>query len=87
MGLQAVRVATRRGWVVLASDASHFYANMEQVRPFPIVWSVADMVDGYGKLRHLAESPAHVIPGHDPLVMQRYPAPLKELEGIVARLD
>ena len=37
---------TRRGWVVLASDASHFYANMEQVRPFPIVWSVADMVDG-----------------------------------------
>ena len=49
MGLQAVRVATRRGWVVLASDASHFYANMEQVRPFPIVWSVADMVDGYAQ--------------------------------------
>jgi glyoxylase-like metal-dependent hydrolase (beta-lactamase superfamily II) len=87
MGLQAVRVATRRGWVVLASDASHFYANMEQVRPFPIVWSVADMVDGYAKLRHLAESPAHIIPGHDPLVMQRYRAPSKELEGIVARLD
>ena len=87
MGLQAVRVATRRGWVVLASDASHLYANMEQVRPFPIVWSVADMVDGYGKLRHLADSPAHIIPGHDPLVMQRYRAPSKELEGIVVRLD
>jgi len=87
MGMQSVRVQTRSGPLVLASDASHFYANMEQVRPFPIVWSVADMVDGYGKLRHLAESPAHVIPGHDPLVMQRYPAPLKELEGIVARLD
>ena len=37
MGLQVVRVDTRRGWVVLASDASHFYANMEQIRPFPIV--------------------------------------------------
>jgi glyoxylase-like metal-dependent hydrolase (beta-lactamase superfamily II) len=70
MGLQVVRVATRRGWVVLASDASHFYANMEQARPFPIVGSVADMVDGYTKLRSLAESPAHIIPGHDPLVMQ-----------------
>jgi len=87
MGLQVVRVATRRGAVVLASDASHFYANMEQVRPFPIVWSVAEMVDGYRRLRDLAESPAHIIPGHDPLVLQRYPAPSKELEGIVARLD
>ncbi len=87
MGLQVVRVATRRGWVVLASDASHFYANMEQVRPFPIVYSVADMVAGYARLRALAESPQHIIPGHDPQVMERYPAPRKELEGIVARLD
>ncbi len=87
MGLQAVRVATRGGPLVLASDASHFYANMEQVRPFPIVWSVADMVAGYERLRGLAASPQHIIPGHDPLVMQRYPAPAEALRGIVARLD
>jgi glyoxylase-like metal-dependent hydrolase (beta-lactamase superfamily II) len=87
MGLQVVRVATRRGWVVLASDASHFYANMEQVRPFPIVFNVADMVQGYARLRELADSPAHVIPGHDPLVLARYPAPSGALQGIVARLD
>ncbi|OGA68754.1 MAG: MBL fold hydrolase [Betaproteobacteria bacterium RIFCSPLOWO2_12_FULL_65_14] len=87
MGLQVVRVATRRGAVVLASDASHFYANMEQVRPFPIVWSVGAMVDGYRRLHELAESPAHIIPGHDPLVMQRYPAASSELEGIAVRLD
>ena len=87
MGLQVMRVATRRGNLVLASDASHFYANMEQARPFPIVWSVADMIDGYSRLRALAESPAHIIPGHDPLVMERYPAASAELQGIVARLD
>ena len=87
MGLQVVRVATRRGWVVLASDASHFYANLEQIRPFPIVWSVAQMVDGYARLRALADSPQHIIPGHDPLVMQRYPAPSTALEGIAVRLD
>jgi glyoxylase-like metal-dependent hydrolase (beta-lactamase superfamily II) len=87
MGLQAVRVRTRRGWVVLASDASHFYANMEQERPFPIVWSVAEMVEGYRRLRELADSPAHIIPGHDPLVLARYPAPSKDVEGIVVRLD
>jgi glyoxylase-like metal-dependent hydrolase (beta-lactamase superfamily II) len=87
MGLQVVRVATRRGWLVLASDASHFYANMEEIRPFPIVYSVADMVEGYARLRALAESPAHIIPGHDPLVLERYPAPAPALQGIVARLD
>lgn len=87
MGLQAVRVATRRGWVVLASDASHLYANLEQERPFPIVWSVADMIDGYARLRSLADSPAHIIPGHDPLVLERYPAPEAGLRGIAARLD
>ena len=87
LGLQVVRVATRRGWVVLASDASHFYANMEQARPFPIVYSVADMVEGYARLRQLADSPAHIIPGHDPLVLERYPAPSRQLEGIVVRLD
>jgi glyoxylase-like metal-dependent hydrolase (beta-lactamase superfamily II) len=87
MGLQVVRVRTRRGWVVLASDASHFYANMDETRPFPIVWSVADMVEGYRLLRSLAESPAHIIPGHDPLVMERYPAPTGELQGVAVRLD
>jgi glyoxylase-like metal-dependent hydrolase (beta-lactamase superfamily II) len=87
MGLQVVRVRTRRGNLVLASDASHFYANMEQARPFPIVWSVPDMVQGYRRLRELADSPAHIIPGHDPLVLERYPAPSPGLEGIVVRLD
>jgi glyoxylase-like metal-dependent hydrolase (beta-lactamase superfamily II) len=87
MGLQIVRVATRRGWVVLASDASHYYANMEQARPFPIVYNVGDMVEGWRKAHRLADSPGHVIPGHDPLVLARYPAPSKDLEGVVARLD
>ena len=86
-GLQVVRIATRRGWLVLASDASHFYANMEQARPFPIVYSVADMVEGYDRLRQLAQSPAHIIPGHDPEVLRRYPAPREDLQGIAARLD
>jgi glyoxylase-like metal-dependent hydrolase (beta-lactamase superfamily II) len=82
-----VRVATRSGWLVLASDASHFYANMEQGRPFPIVYSVGDMVQGYARLRELAESPAHIIPGHDPEVLRRYPPPQENLAGIAVRLD
>jgi glyoxylase-like metal-dependent hydrolase (beta-lactamase superfamily II) len=86
MGLQAVRVATRRGHVVLASDASHLYANMEQARPFPIVYSVGGMIEGWRRLRELADSPEHIVPGHDPLVLERYPAASGELEGIAASL-
>jgi glyoxylase-like metal-dependent hydrolase (beta-lactamase superfamily II) len=86
-GLQAVRVWTRVGWLVLASDASHYYANMEEQRPFPLVADVTQMADGWRKLRKLASQPQHVVPGHDPLVMQRYLAPERALEGIVVRLD
>ncbi len=86
-GIQCVRVLTRRGWVVLASDTSHLYANMEQGRPFPIVHNVADMLDGHRRLHQLAASARHIVPGHDPLVMQRYRPPGRELEGVAVRLD
>src|SRR3954470_22336792 len=61
-GLQAVRVMTRRGWVVLASDAAHLYANFQTVRPFPIVFHLGDMIDGFRRLRELADSEDHIIP-------------------------
>jgi glyoxylase-like metal-dependent hydrolase (beta-lactamase superfamily II) len=86
-GLQVVRVYTDKGWMVLASDASHFYANMESKRPFPAVYNVADMMEAYGRLYALADAPHLVIPGHDPQVLQRFPAASRELEGWVARLD
>ena len=85
-GLQVVRVRTRRGWVVLASDATHYYANLEQERPYPIVWSLEDMRAGYVRVRELADSPDHIIPGHDPLVLERYAA-CEGLAGVAARLD
>jgi len=87
MGLQMVRVQTRRGWVVLASDATHYYANLEQGRPYPITYSVGEALESFRRIQQLADSPAHVIPGHDPLVLERYPAPRPELAGWIARLD
>jgi glyoxylase-like metal-dependent hydrolase (beta-lactamase superfamily II) len=86
-GLQFVRVNTARGPVVLASDVTHFYENMEAGRPFPTCVSVADMLESHDRLRAAAPSPAHIVPGHDPLVMRRYPAAASGLDGIVVRLD
>ncbi|MBS0559949.1 MAG: N-acyl homoserine lactonase family protein [Proteobacteria bacterium] len=86
-GLQFVRVNTARGLVVLASDVTHFYENMEKYRPFPTCVSVADMLESHDRLKQAAPSPQHIVPGHDPLVMRRYPAPRPDLEGIAVRLD
>lgn len=86
-GLQILRVWTRRGWVVIASDASHLYANFEQRRPFPVVYNVAEMLEGFNLLYRLADSQEHIVPGHDPLVMKYYPAAKPELDGVVVRLD
>ena len=87
MGLQAVRVHTKRGWLVLASDASHYYEHFETGRGFPLVYHVGELIEGYAKLKQLAASPQHVIPGHDPLVMHRYPPVSEALRGIAVRLD
>ena len=86
-GLQCVRVNTRRGPVVLASDASHLYAHFEQGRIFPLTYNVGDVLEGYATLKKLAASIHHIVPGHDPLVMERYPAARPGLEGWVVRLD
>ncbi len=86
-GLQAVRVYTKRGWVVLASDATHFYANMERENPFPVLFDEAALIRGYARLIELAPTLDHIVPGHDPAVMRAYCAPSEALEGIVVRLD
>ena len=86
-GLQVVRVWTRRGWVVLASDATHLYGNVNRDHPFPVVYHVGEMLDAYRVVRELADSDQHIVPGHDPQVMQRYPAATASLEGMVVRLD
>lgn len=72
-GLQVVRVNTARGAVVLASDAAHFYANKALRNPFPAIHDLDAMLIGYDRLDALAQSPEHVIPGHDPEVLRIYP--------------
>ncbi len=72
-GLQSLRVLTERGWVVLASDAAHYYDNLRLRNPFPIVFNVGDMLTGYETLLRNAALPDHIVPGHDPEVLRIYP--------------
>ena len=72
-GLQAVRVATCRGPVLLASDASHAYANFLAHSPFALTIDAAETLASYEAMMRLGGSVEHIIPGHDPLVRDFYP--------------
>eukprot|EP01037_Dinobryon_pediforme_P010643 gene10643-10714_t len=85
-GLQVVRVQTASGAVVLGSDAAHLYANMERERPFPVFDRLSDVVFGVERMKQLASSTGHIIPGHDPLVLKRFARARSDIADIV-RLD
>ena len=85
-GQMSLGVNTARGRVVVASDAAHFYENYLDGRPFVTHDSLTGIVEGHRRLRTLADSDDHVVPGHDPLVLSRYPAPSKDLVHAVASL-
>lgn len=86
-GIQAIRVNTAHGPVVMASDVVHFYANIEQRRPFFITIDQEATLKSYDHLTTLAAGLKNVIPGHDPLILKRYPAWKPETQGLVHKLD
>ena len=81
-GQLVVLVAVAGGEVVLASDALHYYEEMERDRPFTHVADLPQMYAGFETLRELAAAGRPVVAGHDPDVMRRYPA----LDGDAAGL-
>jgi glyoxylase-like metal-dependent hydrolase (beta-lactamase superfamily II) len=66
-------ISTGRGRVVLASDASHLYEEMEGDLPF---WLFVDLEGMYRTLDLLRDLQARddtvVVPGHDPAVLERF---------------
>lgn len=84
-GLQCVRAKTARGHVVLASDAAPYFENFLDYRVHTAVTDVEAMLAGYDRLRSLATSIDHILPGHDPLVCELYPA--EDATRFAYRLD
>ena len=86
-GQALLRVHTARGWVVLASDAVHLFEEIDEERPFAIFYDMPAMLEGYRRIKRLAEARDFIVPGHDQRVSKAYPAASAELEGQVLRLD
>jgi len=72
-GQAIVTVATAAGPVLLASDAVHYYEELERDRPFAIVANLPDMYAAFDQISELARTPGtRVVAGHDPLVAERF---------------
>ncbi|MBE9372887.1 N-acyl homoserine lactonase family protein [Saccharopolyspora sp. HNM0983] len=84
-GLQVVQVRTAAGDVVLAADASHFYENVEQEKPYGVVTYLPAMYDAFDALHRLSSRPELIVPGHDPQVLHRFPA-VPGLDGLAVRI-
>ena len=79
-------VDTAGGPVVLASDAIHYYEEMERDWPCSLLVDVAETYAGYELLRELEAGGRRIVAGHDPLVMERFPRLDGELGEYVACL-
>jgi glyoxylase-like metal-dependent hydrolase (beta-lactamase superfamily II) len=85
-GQLVVTVSTGGREVVLASDAVHLYEEVERDRPFAILSDVPEMYQAYELLRDLTSGEDRVlVAGHDPLVMERFPA-VDGLDQMAVRL-
>jgi glyoxylase-like metal-dependent hydrolase (beta-lactamase superfamily II) len=79
-GQAVITVATERGGVILASDAVHYYDEVTLDRPFV---HMADLPASYAAFDTLSRREAELgqvlVAGHDPLVIDRFPALAPEL--------
>jgi glyoxylase-like metal-dependent hydrolase (beta-lactamase superfamily II) len=85
-GQLIVRVATPGGETVLASDALHYYEELERDRPCAVLIDLEDAYRALDTLRELAAAGHAIVAGHDPLVTQRFPSVEGALSGIAYRV-
>ncbi len=71
-GLQIVTVETAQGPVVLTSDASHFYRNLERRQPVQLITDLPQMLAGFETIERLAGPGRLIVAGHDPDVAVRF---------------
>ena len=71
----------KRGRSYEMEMSTMYLENIQKRSPFPIVIDMEDMLNGYDLIEKLADSPQHIIAGHDPLTTQMYqPIDSKGLE-------
>ncbi|MCY1137218.1 N-acyl homoserine lactonase family protein [Actinoplanes sp. Pm04-4] len=84
-GQSVVSVDTTDGVVLLASDAVHYYEELDRNMPFTQVASLIDMYDGFERLKAMRAD--HLVAGHDPDTLARFtPVRSGVLAGLAATI-
>jgi glyoxylase-like metal-dependent hydrolase (beta-lactamase superfamily II) len=81
-GQSVVIVNTEAGAVLLASDAVHYYEELDRSMPFTQVASLVDMYAAFEWIR-ASEAP-HLVAGHDPGTLDRFTPVTGEMAGLAA---
>ncbi|MER6562321.1 N-acyl homoserine lactonase family protein [Streptomyces sp. NPDC001027] len=86
-GQAILTVNTSEGLVLLASDATHYYEEIERDMPFVVVADLEAMYRGFDHMnRIVADRGAILVPGHDPAVLDRHrrlDGPMGEFAAII----
>src|SRR6185295_8163475 len=72
---QYVAVKVKAGTVVLASDNCYLYENLDKHAPIAQTLDAASNLKAQDRMKQLASNPRLIVPGHDPAVFTRFPAP------------
>ncbi|MEQ4304654.1 N-acyl homoserine lactonase family protein [Plantactinospora sp. B6F1] len=83
-----VRVSTADGIVLLASDAIHYFEEIERDIPFAFVSDLPAMYAGFDRIKQMvADEDAILVPGHDPGTLDRLTVTSEgELSGLVGTI-
>jgi glyoxylase-like metal-dependent hydrolase (beta-lactamase superfamily II) len=71
---QYVSVRTAGGTVVLASDNVYLYENLDRGVPIAQTFDAAANLQAQRRMRDLVTNQRWIVPGHDPLVFERFPS-------------
>jgi glyoxylase-like metal-dependent hydrolase (beta-lactamase superfamily II) len=72
---QYVSVNTKAGTAIVASDNCYLYENLDKRVPIAQTLDAASNLKAQDRMKQLASSPRLIVPGHDPAVFTRFPAP------------
>ncbi|HEX3583360.1 MAG TPA: N-acyl homoserine lactonase family protein [Thermoanaerobaculia bacterium] len=70
---QYVSVEGKPGTIVLASDNMYLYENLEKHVPIAQTFDAKSNLAAQDRMKTIAADPRLIVPGHDPLVMTRFP--------------
>jgi glyoxylase-like metal-dependent hydrolase (beta-lactamase superfamily II) len=80
---QFIGVNTKAGTVILASDNMYLYENLEKHVPIAQTLDADSNLRAQDRMKQLATSPRLIVPGHDPLVFEKFP----KISATVVRIE